>query len=126
MNAKGGLRSFQGGFCALFGNTSYGFLVPFFDGVTYSVKIVRIDCGTFNRTTSDNWEMEFRNNPDPGTMQIVDLTLVDDELRGFIGGVQLQGPRVLQPVLQRQGVHQQGREGSHQKASTSRPSKFST
>ena len=113
-NVDSELTGFQGGFAALYGNTSYGFMVPFFNGVDHVGKVVRITTGQFNVSMTDNWvlDQEFRlrrttsgtkNSPIPphdpmatyedangdtdfSAVDVLDLTTVDPDLRGFIGG----------------------------------------
>ena len=94
------LAGFHGGFAALYGKISYGFLVPFFNGAKHHGKIVRINCGTYNNSNTDSWQLgtEFRefNNKGEGetflqdtdftAIDVFDLTSVDPELRGFLGG----------------------------------------
>mmetsp|Transcript_7459 Transcript_7459/g.15500 ORF Transcript_7459/g.15500 Transcript_7459/m.15500 type:complete len:814 (-) Transcript_7459:52-2493(-) len=104
------LAGFQGGFGALYGTTSYGFMVPNFNGVEHSGKVVRITSGHFNVSASDNWiaDQEFRQfrtvtgtktimgedvnvydvsgDTDFSAVDVLDLTTIDPELKGFIGG----------------------------------------
>lgn len=111
------LSGYQGGFGALYGTLSYGFLVPFFNGKEHFGKVIRVNCGNFNNTGSiDDWYesttfREFRtvasttvvndNDGNPRTVydyedftkdtdfrgvDVLDLTTVDPDLKGFIGG----------------------------------------
>ncbi|KAF0690075.1 Aste57867_18524 [Aphanomyces stellatus] len=59
------LRGFLGGGAS----GEYGFFVPYFNGVRFSGKVVRVNLKTWNE------------------VQVLDMTQVDDNLRGFTGGI---------------------------------------
>lgn len=59
------LRGFRGGFVS----GKYGFFVPFFDGKLFSGKVCRINLEKFNE------------------VQVLDLTALDQDLRGYAGGI---------------------------------------
>jgi len=59
------LRGFSGGLVS----GQYGFFVPYFNGVRFSGKLVRINLKTFSE------------------VQVLDLTQVDDSIRGFTAAV---------------------------------------
>lgn len=59
------LRGFSGGFVS----GKYGFFVPFFDGGVFSGKVCRINLEKFDE------------------VQTLDLTMLDEALRGYAGGV---------------------------------------
>jgi hypothetical protein len=59
------LRGFRGGFVS----GKYGFFVPFFSGAVYSGKVCRINLDKFDE------------------VQALDLSMMDDRLRGFADGV---------------------------------------
>lgn len=111
-NVDNDLAGYQNGFSALSGTTSYGFMVPFFNGAEYHGKAVRLTVGQFNISMWDNWieDQEFRRfrtvqstetdsdgntrfiyedvggDSDFSAIDVLDLATVDDDLRGFIGG----------------------------------------
>ncbi|GMH80028.1 hypothetical protein TL16_g08370 [Triparma laevis f. inornata] len=111
-NVDNDLAGYQNGFSALSGTTSYGFMVPFFNGEEYHGKAIRLTCGRFNISMWDNWieDVEFRrfrtvqstetdadgntrtiyedveNDSDFSAIDVLDLATVDPDLRGFIGG----------------------------------------
>jgi hypothetical protein len=58
------LRGFIGGFTS----GKYGFLVPYFNGATFSGKICRVDLETFDG------------------IQVLDISQEDPDLKGFYGG----------------------------------------
>lgn len=59
------LRGFRGGFVS----GKYGFFVPFFDGGLFSGKVCRINLEKFDE------------------VQVLDLTALDQDLRGYAGGI---------------------------------------
>lgn len=61
----GDLRGFKGGVAS----GKYGFFVPYFNGVTFSGKLCRVNLETFDE------------------VQLVDLTMQDDMFSGFAGGI---------------------------------------
>lgn len=71
------LRGFSGGFVS----GKYGFFVPFFDGATFSGKICRINLDKFDE------------------VQVLDLTLLDEDLRGFSGGIVSRTEETLETDL---------------------------
>jgi len=89
------LKGFQNCFSALSGNVSYVFLSPYFNGVEYHGKIVRLTAGIFNTTgdMEDKWASEFRDMTGTEGIDVLDLTKLNetifpdtDGLRGFISG----------------------------------------
>jgi len=68
------LAGFHGGFSALYNDISYGFLVPYFNGVNHHGKVVRVYCGTYNSSKTDEWEegttfREFRTKMTSGEFE---------------------------------------------------------
>lgn len=59
------LRGFSGGLVS----GKYGFFVPFFDGVLFSGKVCRINLEKFDE------------------VQVLDLAVLDNDLRGYSGGI---------------------------------------
>ncbi|RHZ14529.1 hypothetical protein DYB31_006110 [Aphanomyces astaci] len=64
------LRGFLGGGAS----GQYGFFVPYFNGVRFAGKVVRVNLRTFNE------------------VQVLDMTQIDDTLRGFTGAVMSATP----------------------------------
>ncbi|RHZ21179.1 hypothetical protein DYB26_007263 [Aphanomyces astaci] len=64
------LRGFLGGGAS----GQYGFFVPYFNGVRFAGKVVRVNLRTFNE------------------VQVLELTQIDDTLRGFTGAVMSATP----------------------------------
>lgn len=71
------LRGFRGGFVS----GKYGFFVPFFDGGLFSGKICRINLEKFDE------------------VQVLDLTALDQDLRGYAGGIVSRTQEVLDTDL---------------------------
>jgi len=75
-----GLRGFWSGFEATSASTGnqYGFLVPYFDGVSYSGLAVRVDLVQFHNATSEQGRA--------GSVKLLNLTSSSPRARGFAKG----------------------------------------